>query len=134
MMNSAKDCFHHRAHRDHRENIFNYKQLSLWPLCSPWLIISFYELIRNSEIRGLHGAPLPALLSRPPPWCIGPPRSSCQDFFLRFGVNSSAKKIQKSYRANSRRTRRNAHPALPVETARGRFFLPAALLQYNGYP
>ena len=38
----VKSLFHHR---DHRENIFNYNQLSLWALCSPWLIFCFYETI-----------------------------------------------------------------------------------------
>jgi hypothetical protein len=41
----VKSLFHHGDHRDHRENIFNYIQLSLWALCSPWLSFGFYESI-----------------------------------------------------------------------------------------
>ena len=44
-MNSQKICFHHRAHRDHGENIFIFNKLSLWALCSLCLIFSFYEFI-----------------------------------------------------------------------------------------
>ena len=40
-----KSFFHHRAHGEHRENIFNYNQLSLWALCSLWLIFIFYDFI-----------------------------------------------------------------------------------------
>ena len=38
--------------RDHGKNIFNYNLLSLWALCSPWLIFSFYESIFLDRLNG----------------------------------------------------------------------------------
>ena len=50
-MNEEKVCFHHRAHRIHRENIFIFSKLSLWALCSLWLIFSFYEFIKGEPMK-----------------------------------------------------------------------------------